>query len=156
MKISKPEFIAKAKLLSAEEQDRLLSRMEGKLPKRFLKDKINREEAMAIQLELEDDQLEEWRQRMREIKDKSEQAKKKEMVKKAVKPATKTTPTKAVSTKKPTITEQKAVAKSTPVTKSADAVKPKAAPATKSPVKKHEVKKPEVKTPVVKKTATKA
>ena len=56
MKISKPEYLEKALLLSAEEQERLLSRMTGKLPRRLEKDKLSVAEALAIQLEIEDEQ----------------------------------------------------------------------------------------------------
>lgn len=71
MKISNPEYLEKVRELSEEEQERLLSRMAGKLPRRLEKDKLTREEAMAIQMELEDEQLQEWRARMHELKAKS-------------------------------------------------------------------------------------
>ncbi len=64
MKNVNEEYLAKVKLLDAEERERLLSRMSGKLPRRLQKDKINEDEAIAIQLELEDQQLSEWRERM--------------------------------------------------------------------------------------------
>ncbi len=63
-KISKPEYEEKARALSEEDAERLLSRMSGKLPKRLQKEKLTREEALAIQLEVEDEQLEEWRKNM--------------------------------------------------------------------------------------------
>lgn len=69
-KIITPAYLAQVKLLNMEEQERLLSRMTGKLPRRLEKDKLTREEAMAIQLELEDEQLAEWRKNMQEIKEK--------------------------------------------------------------------------------------
>lgn len=68
MKISKPEYLEKALLLSAEEQERLLSRMTGKLPRRLEKDKLSVAEALAIQLEIEDEQLNEWREKMHAMK----------------------------------------------------------------------------------------
>ncbi|ACT50416.1 hypothetical protein [Methylovorus glucosotrophus] len=71
MKMSSPEYLEQAKKLSAEEQERLLSRMAGKLPRRLQKDKLSKEEALAIQLEIEDEQLHEWRARMHAIKAKS-------------------------------------------------------------------------------------
>ena len=67
-KIITPAYLAKVKLLNMEEQERLLSRMSGKLPRRLEKDKLSREEALAIQLELEDEQLTDWRKNMQEIK----------------------------------------------------------------------------------------
>lgn len=71
-KMSKPEYEERAKTLSEEEAERLLSRMSGKLPKRLQNEKLTREEALAIQLELEDEQLEEWRKNMQELKTKIE------------------------------------------------------------------------------------
>ncbi len=66
-KMSKPEYEAKALELSEDEAERLLSRMSGKLPKRLRNEKLTRDEALAIQLELEDEQLEEWRRNMQEL-----------------------------------------------------------------------------------------
>lgn len=66
-KISKPEYEEKVRTLSEEEAERLLSRMSGKLPKRLHKEKLTREEALAIQLELEDEQLQEWRKNMKDL-----------------------------------------------------------------------------------------
>lgn len=77
MKIGNPEYLAKALLLSEEEQERLLARMAGKLPRRLGKDKLSREEALAIQMELEDEQLQEWRERMRGIQEKADESTKK-------------------------------------------------------------------------------
>ena len=71
MKTSNIDYIAKAKELTSEEQERLLSRMAGKLPKRLKNDKLSLEEAFAIQLELEDEQLQEWRENMATIKEKA-------------------------------------------------------------------------------------
>jgi len=72
MKIKSPDdkYIEQAKLLTEDEAERLLSRMEGKLPRRLEKDKLTRLEALAIQLEVEDDMLEEWREHMAEIREK--------------------------------------------------------------------------------------
>ncbi|MHB1117474.1 hypothetical protein [Sideroxydans sp.] len=66
-KISSPEYEAKARALSEDEAERLLSRMSGKLPKRLHKEKLTREEALAIQLEVEDEQLQEWRKNMKAL-----------------------------------------------------------------------------------------
>lgn len=85
MKLSKPEYLAKAQQLSVDEQERLLSRMVGKLPKRLQKDKLSREEALAIQLELEDEQLQEWRERMHALKAEAK-AKEKQVKEKTEKP----------------------------------------------------------------------
>ena len=74
-KISKPEYLAKVKLLTKEETERLLSRMGGKLPRRLEKRKVSQAEALAIQMELEDEQLQEWRKMVLGLK-KKEKAKK--------------------------------------------------------------------------------
>lgn len=67
-KICNPEYLAKALLLKEEEKERLLSRMSGKLPRRLAKEKLSVDEALAIQLEIEDEQLSEWREKMHAIK----------------------------------------------------------------------------------------
>lgn len=69
-RMCKPEYLAKVAKLSKIESERLLSRMTGKLPHRLEKEKISTEEALAIQLELEDEQLSEWRKVMQELRDK--------------------------------------------------------------------------------------
>ena len=79
-KSAKPNYLAKAKQLSKEETERLLSRMGNKLDRRMEKNKISQEEALAEQLELEDEQLQEWRKVMLALKAK-EEAKKAEKAK---------------------------------------------------------------------------
>ncbi|OGT21171.1 MAG: hypothetical protein A2342_00970 [Gallionellales bacterium RIFOXYB12_FULL_54_9] len=69
-KESNPEYLAKVAQLSPEDTERLLSRMTGKLPRRLEKNKLTSEEALAIQLELEDEQLQEWREKMQSMRDK--------------------------------------------------------------------------------------
>jgi hypothetical protein len=71
-KISNPLYAEKVKKLSKIDSERLLSRMSGKLPKRLEKDKLSKEEALALQMELEDEQLQEWRKMMAELNKKSE------------------------------------------------------------------------------------
>jgi len=68
----KPEYLAKVAKLSKLEKERLMSRMSGKLPRRLEKEKLNSEEALAFQLELEDEQLQEWRKMMAIIREKEE------------------------------------------------------------------------------------
>jgi len=75
MKTINLDYIEQAKNLSEEERDRILSRMGGKLPKRLQKEKLTVEEAIAIQLELEEEQLEEWRANMAVIQEKAAKAK---------------------------------------------------------------------------------
>jgi hypothetical protein len=65
-----PDYIEKAKKLSKLETERLLSRSRGKLMRRFLDKKLTQLEVVAIQLQIEDEALAEWRARMAEIKQK--------------------------------------------------------------------------------------
>jgi ABC-type nitrate/sulfonate/bicarbonate transport system substrate-binding protein len=67
-KIASEEYQDKVKLLQEDEAERLMSRMSGKLPKRLDKDKLSRDDALALQMELEDERLNEWRERMAKIK----------------------------------------------------------------------------------------
>jgi len=69
-KIPDDEYLEKAKLLTEEEAERVMSRMGGKLPRRLAKEKLSTLDAIAIQLELEDEQLREWREKMHAIKEK--------------------------------------------------------------------------------------
>jgi hypothetical protein len=71
------EYVAKAKKLSEKQQERLLSRMDTKLHKRMDKHKLTPLEAIAIQLEVEDELLEEWRDKVAEIREKESKAKQK-------------------------------------------------------------------------------
>lgn len=70
-KLCKPEYLEKVQHLTDEETERLLSRMGGKLPRRLAKEKISQHEALALQMELEDEHLQEWR-RMRLVLKKNE------------------------------------------------------------------------------------
>lgn len=71
IKTAKDEYLEKAANLTSEETERLLSRMGGKLPRRLDKEKLTQLEAAAIQLEIEDEQLNEWREKMHAIKSKN-------------------------------------------------------------------------------------
>lgn len=62
------EFIKLAESMNEKASERILSRMTGKLPKRLRKEKLTNVEAIAIQLELEDELLQEWRKNFVEIK----------------------------------------------------------------------------------------
>ena len=83
-KTSKPEYREKVQKLTRNERERLQSRMSGKLPRRLEKDKLSLDEALAIQMELEDEQLQEWRANMKLIKERDkEKAKEKSKEKEA-------------------------------------------------------------------------
>ncbi|MGO9444851.1 MAG: hypothetical protein ACLPXB_08750 [Thiobacillaceae bacterium] len=64
----KAEYLERAKLLSKEERERLLSRTRTKLVRRLEDKKLSALEVVAIQLEKEDDELQEWRERMAEMR----------------------------------------------------------------------------------------
>lgn len=65
------EYLEKAKLLTKEETERLLSRMRAKLMRRLEDKNLSRLEVVAIQLEIEDKELNEWREKMAEIEKKT-------------------------------------------------------------------------------------
>lgn len=87
-KSNKPDYLTKAMQLNKEETERLLSRMGAKLDRRLEKNKISQAEALAMQLELEDEQLQEWRKVMLSLKAKEEAREAKEDAKKAGKAKT--------------------------------------------------------------------
>ena len=66
-----PGYLEKAKLLDEEEIERLLSRMREKLLRRLDDKKLDALEVAALQLEIEDEALNEWRARVAEISKKS-------------------------------------------------------------------------------------
>lgn len=122
MKISKPEYLEKALLLPEDERERVLSRMTGKLPRRLEKDKLSVDEALAIQLEIEDEQLNEWRERMHSIQknDKDKKVKPEEKAKVEAEPKVtekmKATPKEKavvpVEAKKPAVAKPRAATRS--------------------------------------------
>ena len=88
-KSDKPDYLARIKKLSREETERLLSRMGNKLDRRLEKGKLSQQQALAKQLELEDEQLQEWRKVMYSLKLKEESKKAKEEAKETKKVAKK-------------------------------------------------------------------
>ena len=62
------EYLEKARLLSDEDAERLQARMRGKLTRRWEDRKLSRIEAIALQLQHEDEELAEWRAKMAEIR----------------------------------------------------------------------------------------
>lgn len=67
-KIPSEEYLLKAKKLSKTQAEHLFSRMGGKLGRRLDDNKLIPLEALALQLEIEDENLKEWRERFAEIK----------------------------------------------------------------------------------------
>jgi hypothetical protein len=68
-RIASEEYLLKAKKLSKVQTEHLFSRMGGKLGRRLDDKKLVPLEALAIQLEIEDENLKEWRERFAEIND---------------------------------------------------------------------------------------
>ena len=82
MKIRAPneDYIKAASNLNTDQKERLLCRMRGKLTRKLENEKLDTIEALAIQLEIEDAELADWREKMNEItqkeKDKEKSKKK--------------------------------------------------------------------------------
>lgn len=72
-KISQPtkEYLEKAKALSKKEAERLMSRMGKKFTRRLDDRKLTATEVQALQLELEAEQLKEWRKKLTELRNKN-------------------------------------------------------------------------------------
>jgi hypothetical protein len=120
-----PKFLEVVSHLSASQKEKLLSRMRGKLPRRLLKDKINTDTALALQLEIEDEQLQDWRKQMLLIKEKSKKITEKKD--KAAKQAKTETPPKASTKAKKKSNAVTAAVKAKPVAKAQPVAKAKAA-----------------------------
>lgn len=69
-KIPSEKYLEKATLLGKEDRERLLSRTRTKLMRRLEDNKMTADEVIAIQLEIEDEDLEEWRTKWAELKSK--------------------------------------------------------------------------------------
>lgn len=65
------KYLEKARQLEQKETERLLARMRSKLMRRLEDKKLSVQEVVAIQLEIEAEELQEWRTRMAEISKKS-------------------------------------------------------------------------------------
>ena len=70
MKPPTKEYLEEAKSLSKKDAELLLSRMGGKLTRRLEDKRLSAMEVLALQLELEDEQLREWRKKVAEIRGK--------------------------------------------------------------------------------------
>ena len=69
--IPKEKYLEKAALLSREEAEQFFSRMDKKLVRKLDQHKLIPVEVLAIQLEIEDEKLKEWRERFADIKSRS-------------------------------------------------------------------------------------
>jgi hypothetical protein len=63
------EYLEKAKDLSKKDTERLLARMRGRLTRRLEDKRFSAMEALALQLEFEDEQLKEWRRNVAKIRE---------------------------------------------------------------------------------------
>ena len=63
------EYLERAKLLGSEDTERLMARMRGKFRHRAEDKKLSAIEALALQLEFEDEELAEWREKMAELQE---------------------------------------------------------------------------------------
>ena len=66
------KYLEKAAILSREEAEQFFSRMEKKLIRKLDEHKLIPVEALAIQLEIEDEKHKEWREKFAEIKARSQ------------------------------------------------------------------------------------
>lgn len=78
MKIKVPDeaYIKAASQLNEDQKERLLCRMRDKLSRKWENEKLDTLHALAIQLETEDAELADWREKMNEIKEKEKSKKK--------------------------------------------------------------------------------
>ncbi|GEM_PF-808626 len=68
IKSIKPEYLEKAQALTIKKSERLMSRMSFKLQTQLVKDGWTALQIMAVQLEIEDEQLHEWRERIAQVR----------------------------------------------------------------------------------------
>ncbi len=66
----KKEYLEKAKDLSKKEAERLMARMRGRFIRRLEDKQFTETEALALQLEYEDEQLRQWRKAIAEVREK--------------------------------------------------------------------------------------
>lgn len=76
IKTASEEYLEKAQNLSEDEIDKLQYRMRGKLYRRAEDKKLTLMEAVAIQLEIEDEELKEWREKRAQMLAKGKKNKK--------------------------------------------------------------------------------
>ena len=78
MKIKVPDeaYIKAASQLNEDQKERLLCRMRDKLTRKWENQKLDTLHVLAIQLETEDEELADWREKMNEIKEKEKSKKK--------------------------------------------------------------------------------
>lgn len=70
-KVPSAEYLEKAMALTHEEAERLFARMRGKLVRRMKNAELRSLDAIALQLQAEDEDLEEWRQQWADVVDRA-------------------------------------------------------------------------------------
>jgi len=78
LKTASPEYIEKAMSFSRQEAERLLARMRRKLAHRLEYSEIQSLEAVALQLQIEDEDLQHWRKQWAEVVDRADKHGKKD------------------------------------------------------------------------------
>ncbi|MCX7167446.1 MAG: hypothetical protein NTV11_14390 [Rhodocyclales bacterium] len=68
LKEPSPEWVEKAMLLSKDDAERILARMRKKLTRKLERDELDPLQAVALQMQIEDEQLTEWRARIVELR----------------------------------------------------------------------------------------
>lgn len=71
LKVPTKNFLEKAKQLSKKDAERLMARMRGRFVRRLEDKKFTATEALALQLQFEEEQLMEWRKKVAEIRQKN-------------------------------------------------------------------------------------
>lgn len=66
-KLPTQNYLEQAEQLSPEDTERLMARMRGRFSRRLEDRKLSAQQAIALQLEYEDEELAEWRERMAEL-----------------------------------------------------------------------------------------
>ena len=66
----KEEYLERAKSISEREAELLLSRLRGRLGSKLNHKRLNVTEALALQLEYEDEQLNQWRSNIGKVRKK--------------------------------------------------------------------------------------
>jgi hypothetical protein len=72
LSVPKPEYVEQAQSLTRDEAERVFARMRGRLSRVITHERISPLDAVALQLEYEDEQLAEWRANLDKLRKKHE------------------------------------------------------------------------------------
>lgn len=76
IKVANEIYIVIAKTLNEDQKERLLCRMRDKLTRKWENEELDTLAALAIQLEVEEEELADWRENMKKIHEKEKSSKK--------------------------------------------------------------------------------